>query len=69
MKIFNKIIFLATLFYSLPSLAETYNLEVKKQNVFITGKAVESITINDQIPGPTLRFKEDENVVINVKIP
>ncbi len=49
------------------ALAKTYDLEIKKQDVFITGKAVEAITINGSIPGPTLRFKEGEDVVINVK--
>lgn len=47
--------------------AKSYDLEVKKQNVFITGKAIEAITINDQIPGPTLYFKEGEDVEIRVK--
>ncbi len=51
----------------MPALAKTYDLEIKKQNVFITGKAVEAITINDSIPGPTLRFKEGEDVVMKVK--
>lgn len=50
-----------------PALAKTYDLEIKKQEVFITGKAVEAITINDQIPGPTLNFKEGEDVEIRVK--
>ena len=49
------------------ALASTYNLEIKKQDVFITGKAVEAITINGQIPGPTLNFTEGEDVEINVK--
>ena len=47
--------------------AKTYDLEIKKQDVFITGKAVEAITINGGIPGPTLRFKEGEDVVMKVK--
>jgi CopA family copper-resistance protein len=47
--------------------AKTYDLEIKKQDVFITGKAVEAITINDSIPGPILRFKEGEEAIINVK--
>ncbi|MES2960756.1 MAG: copper resistance system multicopper oxidase [Pseudomonadota bacterium] len=55
------------LFQTLPVFAKTYDLEIKKQNVFITGKAVEAITINDGIPGPTLRWQEGEDVVVNVK--
>ncbi len=52
---------------SAPALAKTYDLEIKKQNVFITGKAIEAITINGGVPGPTLRLKEGEDVTINVK--
>ncbi len=55
------------LLFSTPVLAKTYDLEIKKQNVFITGKAVEAITINDGIPGPTLYWQEGEDVVIHVK--
>jgi FtsP/CotA-like multicopper oxidase with cupredoxin domain len=65
-----KVLFLLSFlitFQALPVLAKTYDLEIKKQNVFITGKAVEAITINNSIPGPTLRFKEGEDVTINVK--
>ncbi len=32
----------------------------------ITGTPISKITINDGIPGPTLRFTEDEDVTINV---
>jgi len=42
-------------------------LEIKKQDVSITGKAVEAITINGSIHGTTLRFKEGEDVVLKVK--
>ncbi len=49
------------------SLAANYDLEIKEQDVFITGKAVKALTINNQIPGPTLYFKEGEDAVINVK--
>ena len=55
------------LIFSSSVFAKTYDLEIKKQDVLITGKAVEAITINGSIPGPTLRFKEGEDVVINVK--
>jgi CopA family copper-resistance protein len=49
------------------ALAKTYNLEIKKQDVFITGEAVKSMTINGQIPAPTLYFKEGDEAIINVK--
>jgi len=57
---------LLLLLLSTPALAKTYDLAIKKQNVFITGKAVEAITINDSIPGPTLEWQEGEGVVVNV---
>lgn len=56
-----------SLFLTAPALAATYDLEIKKQDVHITEKAIEAITINNTIPGPTLRFKEGEQVTINVK--
>lgn len=65
-----KVLFLLSFlitFQALPVLAKTYDLEIKKQNVFITGKAVEAITINNLIPGPTLRWQEGEDVVMQVK--
>lgn len=56
-----------SLIFSSSAFAKTYDLEIKKQNVFITGKAIEAITINGGIPGPTLRWQEGEDVVVNVK--
>ncbi|MBU6339067.1 MAG: multicopper oxidase domain-containing protein [Rickettsiales bacterium] len=56
-----------TSFISFPAFAKTYDLEIKKQQVVISEKPVEAITINDTIPGPILRFKEGEEAVINVK--
>jgi FtsP/CotA-like multicopper oxidase with cupredoxin domain len=67
MKIFSKILPITFCLFSFSSLAKTYDLEVKKQDVFITGKAVPSITVNGQIPAPTLRFTEGEDVEIRVK--
>lgn len=55
------------LFFSAPALAKTYDFEIKRHDVFITGKAVEAITVNEQIPAPTLYLEEGEDVVINVK--
>ncbi len=65
-----KLFFSLTLLISLqaaPVLAKTYDLEIKKQKVFITGKAVEAITVNNQIPAPTLNFKEGDVAEIRVK--
>lgn len=55
------------LFLTSPALAKTYNLEIAKQEVNITGKIVKKITVNGTIPAPTLYFKEGEEVTINVK--
>jgi L-ascorbate oxidase len=46
--------------------AGTYDLTIEKLGVNITGKARDALTINGQIPGPLLRFKEGEDVTINV---
>ncbi len=43
-----------------------YNLTIARQDVNVTGKTVKKITVNGQIPGPTLRFKEGDNAVIHV---
>ena len=49
-----------------PALAGTYNLEIATKTVNITGESREAMAVNGQIPGPTLRLKEGEDVVINV---
>jgi FtsP/CotA-like multicopper oxidase with cupredoxin domain len=43
-----------------------YDLTIARQEVNITGKAVEAITVNGGIPGPTLRFTEGDTAVIHV---
>lgn len=65
-KIFS-LIFLFFALHASQTFAKTYDLEIKKQNVFITGKVVEAITVNNQIPAPTLYFQEGEDVEIRVK--
>lgn len=51
-----------------PAFAGTteYSLTIERQPVNITGKEVRKITVNGTIPGPTLRFKEGDDAVINV---
>lgn len=49
-----------------PVRAETYHLDIARKMVNITGREVEKITINGDIPGPTLRFTEGEEAVITV---
>ncbi|MEQ8354097.1 MAG: copper resistance system multicopper oxidase [Kiloniellaceae bacterium] len=51
---------------ALPSLAATYDLTIGKTKVNITGKESTALTVNGTLPGPTLRFKEGEDLVINV---
>ncbi len=43
-----------------------YNLTIAKEQVNITGKSVEAMTINSGIPGPVLRFTEGDSAVIHV---
>ena len=47
------------LIFASQSFAKSYDLEIKKSE--------QKITINDSIPGPTLHFKEGEDVEIRVK--
>ncbi len=46
--------------------AGEYRLTIDRQPVNVTGRPVQSLTINGQIPGPTLRFKEGEDVTVHV---
>ncbi|MEJ6587626.1 MAG: multicopper oxidase domain-containing protein [Pelagibacterales bacterium] len=64
MKIITSFIFL--IFFSLSAMAESYNLSVDIVTLD-TGKFKrQAIGYNGATPGPTLRFKEGENVTINV---
>jgi CopA family copper-resistance protein len=42
------------------------NLVIKYKTVYFAGKARKAIAVNDQIPAPTLHFKEGDHVTINV---
>ena len=58
--------FIFLIFFSLSAMAETYNLSVDKVTLD-TGKFKrQAIGYNGATPGPTLRFKEGEDVTINV---
>ncbi len=46
--------------------AATYDLTIAKKEINKTGTPVEKITINGDIPGPTLRFKAGEEAIIHV---
>ena len=46
--------------------AAEYRLDIARKTVNVTGTAVEKITVNGTIPGPTLHFREGEDVTIRV---
>jgi FtsP/CotA-like multicopper oxidase with cupredoxin domain len=46
--------------------ATEYTLDINREPVTITGKPIEKITVNGNIPGPVLRFKEGDEAVITV---
>jgi len=59
--------FAAALLVAAPAaLAGTYDLVIEEKTVNITGRDRPATLINGQIPGPVLRFKEDEEVTIRV---
>src|ERR1700704_7949 len=45
---------------------QTINLNVEYKTVNFAGKPRKAIAVNDQIPAPTLHFKEGNHVTINV---
>jgi len=49
-----------------PSLAGTYDLTIGETTINVSGKDRTALAINGTVPGPTLRFKEGEDLVINV---
>src|SRR3546814_8682581 len=48
------------------ALATTYDISIDEVTVDHSGTPKRAIAYNGQTPGPTLRFKEGEDVVINV---
>jgi len=46
--------------------AGTYDLTIGKAAINVAGKDQTAMTINGAVPGPVLRFKEGEDLVINV---
>jgi CopA family copper-resistance protein len=49
-----------------PSLAGTYDLTIGETTINVSGKDRTAPAINGTVPGPTLRFQEGEDLVINV---
>jgi L-ascorbate oxidase len=62
----NILLLLASISASTNALADTYNLIIDEKTVNITGTPTQATVINGTMPGPLLRFKEGEEVVINV---
>jgi CopA family copper-resistance protein len=66
-----KIVFLVLFFLFLSTIASAavreYNLIISYQNVNITGRDVQAMTINDTIPGPTLKFQIGDTARIHVR--
>jgi CopA family copper-resistance protein len=57
---------LALMFWAPAAMAVTYNLTIDTATIEVGGKAVEKMTINGGVPGPTLHFREGEDVTITV---
>jgi FtsP/CotA-like multicopper oxidase with cupredoxin domain len=49
-----------------PAWSASYDLEIARRQVNITGEPQSAITINGQIPGPVLRFREGETATVRV---
>lgn len=57
---------LLSVLVALPALGAEVRLTVERKDVMVTGRPVSAITFNGQLPGPTLRFREGEDVTIHV---
>ncbi len=68
MNLLPTLLFLIALFVAPLSYADVteYNLTIAEETVNFTGKPVKGMTINGQIPGPTLYFKEGDTALIHV---
>ena len=61
------IFFMLTLFSSVGlANTKTGNLYVGYKTVNFTGKSIQAMVVSDQIPAPTLHFKEGDKVVLIV---
>lgn len=66
MRLVPSIFALAALALASPSRADTYNLTLQATTVTAGGKTSPALSINGQIPGPLLHWKEGEDVTLNV---
>ena len=63
----NLILFIFLIFFSSVFAANRIvNLDVDYKTVYFAGKSRQAIAVNNQIPAPTLHFKEGDRVTINV---
>ena len=60
------IIFCLFIYVNVFSETRVINLVVAYKTVYFSGKSIQAIAINNQIPAPTLHFTEGDHVVINV---
>ena len=60
-------LFLTVLASASPALAREYDLVIDDARIAIAGRVADGMTINGQLPGPTLRFTEGEEAVIHVR--
>ncbi|TAK00444.1 MAG: hypothetical protein EPO39_15560, partial [Candidatus Manganitrophaceae bacterium] len=58
--------FIALLFASATALAGEYRLVIDETPVNITGRERTAMTINGAVPGPVLRWREGEEVTLQV---
>ena len=58
--------FALLLAFSAPAQAGDYTLDIAEGAVTVGGQREDSLTINGQVPGPLLRWKEGEDVTIHV---
>lgn len=49
-----------------PTFAGIYDLTIGETTINVTGRDRTALTVNGTVPGPTLRFKEGEDITINV---
>ena len=49
-----------------PSLAGTYDLTIGEASIDVSGSKRTALAVNGSVPGPSLRFKEGEDLVIQV---
>ncbi|MEC9344739.1 MAG: copper resistance system multicopper oxidase [Pseudomonadota bacterium] len=66
MRMISRLAGLAAALFALPALAGTYDLRVARTTIDIDGRDRPVIAINGTVPAPTLRFREGEDLVINV---